>query len=70
MKRFLFFLLLVAIGIAALRFAIDDDVIAQDDHVIWTLESSDFAPDGLCGLLNFLAAYHHQVARLREVSLE
>ena len=48
----------------------DDDVIAQDDHVIWTLESSDFAPDGLCGLLNFLAAYHRQVARLREVSLE
>lgn len=29
MKRFLFFLLLVAIGIAALRFAIDDDVIAS-----------------------------------------
>jgi hypothetical protein len=38
--------------------------------VTWALESCDFAPDGLNGLLNFLAAYHHQVAALREVSLE
>lgn len=48
----------------------DDDVTAHDEQVTWALESCDFAPGGLNGLLNFFAAYHQQVAALREVSLE
>ena len=48
----------------------DDDVLVHDDEVTWAMESSDFAPDGFHGLLNFLAAYHQQVAPLRGVSLE
>jgi hypothetical protein len=48
----------------------DDDVIAHEDEVTWTMESCDFAPDGLNGLLNFLAAYHQQAAALRGVSIE
>jgi hypothetical protein len=48
----------------------DDDVAVHADEVTWTMESCDFAPDGLDGLLNFLAAYHHGVAALREVVLE
>jgi hypothetical protein len=48
----------------------DDEVAANDDEVTWVMESCDFAPDGLNGLLNFLAAYHQQVTALREVVLE
>lgn len=48
----------------------DDDVMVDGDQVTWTMENTDFAPDGLNGLLNFLAAYHRQVSALREVGLE
>lgn len=48
----------------------DDYVVANGDQVTWTMENTDFAPDGLNGLLNFLAAYHQQVAALREVVIE
>ena len=48
----------------------DDDVVAHGDQVTWAMENTDFAPDGLNGLLNFLAAYHQQVAALREVVIE
>ena len=48
----------------------DDDVLVHDDEVTWAMESCDFAPDGLHGLLNFLIAYHQQAAALRQVSIE
>jgi hypothetical protein len=48
----------------------DDDVFIHDDEVTWAMESCDFAPDGLNGLLNFLTAYHQQAAPLRAVSIE
>jgi hypothetical protein len=47
-----------------------DEAEVHGDEVIWVLESCDVAPDGLRGLVNALVAYHRQVARLREVSLE
>lgn len=48
----------------------DDVVLVHADQVTWTMENTDFAPDGLHGLLNFLAAYHQRVAALREVVIE
>jgi hypothetical protein len=48
----------------------DDEVAAHDDQVTWVMENFDLPHDALNGLLNFLAAYHQQVAALREVLLE
>jgi hypothetical protein len=47
-----------------------DDVAVHDDQVTWVIEICDIAADGLNALVNFLAAYHQQVAPLREVILE
>jgi hypothetical protein len=47
-----------------------NDVAVHDDQVTWVMEICDIAADGLNALVNFLAAYHQQVAPLREVILE
>lgn len=48
----------------------DDDVAVDAEEITWTMESCDFAPDGLDGLLNFLVAYHRRASALRAVMFE
>jgi hypothetical protein len=47
-----------------------DDIEVHDDEVTWVLENDDIAQDGINGVVSFLAAYHHQVAALRELLIE
>lgn len=47
-----------------------DDIEVHDDEVTWVLENDDIAQDGINGVVNFLAAYHLQVAQVRELALE
>jgi hypothetical protein len=48
----------------------DDEVVVHDDQVTWAMESFDLPADSLNALVHFLAAYHAQVAALREVVLD
>jgi hypothetical protein len=48
----------------------DDSLEVLDNEVSWSMEDFRLDLDGMNAIVNFLAAYHGQVAALREVLLE
>lgn len=48
----------------------DDTVQVLDDEVTWGMEDFQLDLDGMNAVVNFLAAYHGEIAELREVMLE